>query len=292
MMNFGALRKAVFWVGLLTTSDALYAATNNTQLSPLPAPQSTLVEQLYQDPYAPKRQLAHYVLFDQSVPHVVAYVTGGAFASDLSNNPNVTIDQYNTINTYNSDTKWNVLMGVGVGVGYITYPYPYENFKVTINPAFYFVNYDSVSGIEHPDSGSGIPFDTLSYQFNAKSYVGMLETHLAYAKYAWQPVVILGIGVADNYLSGFSSVATDPDGSASPGAPFPDNSNFSFAYEVGCGVWHTVMSNAQHEVSFGLEYRYFNTGKGELGAAPSGDHLTVQTMDAQSILASLGIGFS
>ena len=279
-------------VGLFFTG--ISQAANTQSQGWLPAPDNTADNALYQSDFAPNHQLAHYLLFDEKVPHLTFYLTGGMMATDLSNNANVVIDQYNTVNTYNTNVKWNFLFGAGLGMGYITYPYPFENFKMTIAPAFYYANMGSVNGIEHPDSSGGA-FDTLNYNFDASSMALMLETHLAYAAYSWQPVFVLGIGGAENHLQNYSEYASNPDGSASPTTtPFGNKWSTNFAYEVGVGIAHPIFAGKSRSVAYnlGLDYRYFYFGSGELGASAAGDHLKVNTMSAQAILFSLGMSFS
>ncbi|MDP1573738.1 MAG: hypothetical protein Q8L78_02215 [Coxiellaceae bacterium] len=243
---------------------------------------------------APNSQLAHYLTFDEKAPHMTFYLTSGVIATDLSNNNNVVIDQYNTVNTYNTNVKWNFLFGAGLGMGYIQYPYPFENFRMTIAPAFYYADMGTVSGIEHPDSSGG-DFDTLNYNFDASSLALLLETHLAYTAYAWQPVFVLGVGGAENHLQNYSEYATDSNGSASPTtAPFGNKWSTNFAYEVGVGISHPIFVGKSRTVAYniGLDYRYFYFGSGELGASAGGDHLKVNTMSAQAILLSLGMSFN
>lgn len=285
--------KITFIFAALFFAGTSVAATANTQ-NWLPVPEDTADEVLYQSQFGPNHKLAHYVLFDERAPHVALYLTGGLMASNLTTNSNVVIDQYNTVNTYNTDMKWNFLLGAGVGVGYISYPYPFENFHMTIDPAFYYADFGTVSGIEHPDSSGG-SFDTLNYQFKASSIALLFETHLAYAAYSWQPVVVLGIGGAGNYLNNYSEYASNPNGGASPTTtPFSNHWVANFAYEAGVGISHPIFVGKSRNVAYnlGLEYRYFNFGSGELGASASGNRLKVQTLDAQTILLSLGMRFS
>jgi len=269
-------------------------ATSLTEQYLLPSPTQTVDQPLYDATYAPKKSVADFILFDERTPHITTYLVGGALASNLTNSTNVTVDAYNTQNSYYSNQNWNALFGIGVGVGYLVYPYPFQNFRITIDPAFYYANFGTMNGIEYPDSNGG-SFDTLNYQYTGDSLALFLETHFTYTTYQWQPTFMVGLGVSRNTLSNYSEYATYSGGTASPtDYPFSNDTTTSFAYEIGIGVTHPIFIKSTPRVAYalGLEYRYMNFGSGELGASQAGDHLKVNTVDAQAILASLQMSFS
>jgi hypothetical protein len=253
---------------------------------------------LYHSAYAPPKTMAKYVIAHNYDHHISVYLMGGLDATHLSNVADVTMNNYDVVNTYKPNPEWNALGGVGIGMGFIVYPYPYTDFTVTIDPAVITGKLGTVSGIEYPDSNHG-DFDTLSYQFSTRTVALLMESHFAYTAYAWQPEVIVGLGAAFNTFDNFSEQVIQVNGGGFPSQlPFSNRTTSSFAFEVGVGVRRVMYVDPlkRFSLNVGLDYRYLNFGEGELSPTQAlgaiHDSLKISTLDAQAIMASLGLTFS
>ncbi|MDP1574412.1 MAG: hypothetical protein Q8L78_05725 [Coxiellaceae bacterium] len=226
-------------------------------------------------------------------------LSGGLTFSSLSNgNQSAVIDSdpvFGTTNTYDTQ-KATQVSGIG-GIAYSRLFHFKHDMSVTIGPALYYTNMDEVSGVEHPSTNYASDYDTLNYRYSADSVSLMAESRAIYEKYNWQPFATVGIGPSWNRLYDYSEVPTDPSLSAMP-APevFRNNTSAQFAYEVGVGIQRLFPANEKYQIAYrlALSYRYFNFGSGELKAASgqaTNQALTVNTLDTQAVLLSLGAVF-
>jgi opacity protein-like surface antigen len=222
------------------------------------------------------------------------YLMGGPSFSKISNNRYVQINQYE-INQYNTSSTSHTqpLFGLGIAHSFDNFTIP---FRLSLGVSAYYTSFGTTNGTEYPFANDGI-FDSLNYQFDSKSITAMLETHLTYASYSWQPYGILGVGVAWNHLSGYSETPTVPTESAASSLyPFNNHTKTSFAYELGLGVEKEIYKDNDHHIQYflSLEYRYMNLGKGELGTQSlphSNDGLQVSNLQKQLILFALKASF-
>jgi opacity protein-like surface antigen len=200
------------------------------------------------------------------------------------------------VNDYetNKQTNWNPLWGGGIG-------HTFEKlfnlpFSLSLGLAGYSVNFGNVKGLELPFINDDL-FDTLNYQFKAKSTALLFETRWIYANYDWQPFAIIGVGAAWNRLSDFNEEPTDPALSAAPVLQgFGSHTNTAFAYELGIGVQRLLYADEKYNIRYtgSVDYRYVNFGKGEFSAYPTqpgGGALQVANLDTQAVMFTLKLSF-
>ena len=261
--------------------------------------------QIYQPsaPYAPKPETfksytKHYVQNNSNYHHLEMFFVSGAANSAPTNNIQVWIDptipEQNSYYT-NSAGRWYALFGLGAGA---VLPFAHHCFTVSLDPAVYFVNFGKIKGIQYPVSNAGT-FPTLDYQFSANNITAMLESHLAFTEYAWQPVLIVGVGNAWNHLYNYSEAPTPPDGGSPAAQVFRDRTSTSLAYEAGLSVQRQIYADDRRGIAYNIAigYRYFYFGENvpleqSLIQANTTDTLQINRLDAQSILFSLIVTFA
>ena len=86
----------------------------------------------------------------------------------------------------------------------------------------------------------------------------MFEPNFTLDQYAWQPYVLMGMGMAFNHFSDYSESPTDL-------SPFNSLTQIAFAYELGIGVQY-VFTIQSYMPIVALDYRYMNWGNA--GMAP------------------------
>lgn len=220
-------------------------------------------------------------------------LTGGAGFSELKNNPTVNLNNIIT-NTYEtqSTTTGNAIAGIGA---HYLFNWGHDT-HVAIGPAFYYIDFGKVNGIESPFSNVG-RFDTLDYQFFNQSFDLFLESTVSCRFHQFRPFFLVGIGAAWNELYNYSEIPTDPSRSASSAiTTFGNNTKTQFAYELGIGFSHLLYSDTKRQViyNFSLQYRYMNTGSGELKPSAlqtTNDKLQVSTLDTQAVLLAISAIF-
>lgn len=220
------------------------------------------------------------------------YLSGGAAFSNLTTNKNIQINNFVT-NTYDTESNNTTSFLGGVGVGHSFENIYQKPFSLSLGVMAYYLNFGKFEGIEYPFSNAG-QFDTLRYQFEAESFVTMIESHLAYTKYALEPFILLGIGASWNHLYNYSNTPTDPNGSAVSSPDVNSSTKTSFAYEAGLGVQYMLSKNQKNHAQWlvSLDYRYLNSGKGELGSFPSqtvDDSLSINDLDTQAVVLTLKV---
>lgn len=220
---------------------------------------------------------------------------GGGIAAQLHNKTSVIINDF-VINNYVKDTNTvGPLAGLGI-------EYTFNN--ICINPldqplsialglATYYVNFGKVQGTEFPFVNGGNFFDTLDYQFDARSYALLLESRIFYNVNDYQPYLLGGIGTAWNTLHNYSETPTDPSSSAAPiPIVFGDNTQKSFAYEAGIGVQRQIYQDCEYQIRYfaSVDYRYINFGNAQLGSFPaqtSNERLEISNLSTHDIVISL-----
>lgn len=223
------------------------------------------------------------------------FVSAGANAARLSNNPNLVMDQFGTTNSYytNQQTNWSVTSGAG-----LLYNHPLSHhIAISVGPAFYYNDLGDVKGLEYPDSSGGGTIDTLDYQFATDSIAVMLESHVLYTRYALQPFVIVGAGDSWNTLSDFDETPTHPHhGATSANNLFSNNTSSYFSYEIGAGIQCPLFFDKKQGVHYdaSIEYRYFDFGAGKLGLSAdqqSNDYFRVSQLNTSAVLGVLSVTF-
>ena len=220
------------------------------------------------------------------------FITGGPTFSALSNVTPVALNPY-LVNDYKTSikTQWGALLGVGAGHSFAHF---FHNpLTLWLGAAGYSRQFGTLKGIEYPFANDG-SYDTLNYQFMAKSNALMAESRLIYTQNNdWQPFALLGMGGAWNRLSHYVEVPTQSAGSAAPiPIQFSNKTTTSLAYEVGFGVQHSFFNDETHHVRYtgSVDYRYMQFGQGQLGSIPtqtSNDRLHISGLYTQGLLFSL-----
>jgi opacity protein-like surface antigen len=225
-----------------------------------------------------------------------AYLSGGATFSWLTNDKTVQISPFVT-NKYDADNDLEVgpLGGIGIGFTRVFNPRVAGFFSL----AGYYVNFDKVDGTEHPFVNAGSDFDTLSYQFRAESFALLAEGRLFYAALAWQPFILVGVGVSWNELYDYSEAPSGP-GSTAESVPhvFGDHTEAAFAYEVGLGIQYNsgcgfACTDPTSAWKVSLDYRYMNMGKGQLGNFPGStlnNSITISDLSTQALVLTVQTG--
>lgn len=222
------------------------------------------------------------------------FIAGGPNFTRLGNTSFVTINPL-VINGYQpaKNSNWQGFWGGGVRYTVLTF-LPQMQFSLGV--AGYSFDLGEVKGIEYPFINAGF-FDSLTYRFNVKNSLLMLESRLTYALENWQPFFLAGMGEAWNRLKNYQEVATNPAASATPLVPgFNDNTHHSFAYELGFGVGHCLFEDKTHQIQYlgSIAYRYFNLGRGQLGLLPlqsSLSHLEIKNIATQGIVFQVDVSF-
>ena len=224
------------------------------------------------------------------------YFSAGGAMSDLGNNSSVAITSSQT-NTYNATSSSSTNSIFGIGIGHEFAPsYGERNVKIVLGLGAHFINLGTIKGIESPFSNQG-NFATLNYQFSASSTAIMAETRFVYTASSWQPYLLTGFGGAWNSLTGYNEVPTDSNSGASPASHvFTDNTQGSFAYEIGVGILHPIYHDRKNEIiySLGLDYRYLRLGDAQLGlssAQTTTEHLQANNTNVQAIMFTLSASF-
>lgn len=219
------------------------------------------------------------------------FILGGANVVNLKNTTMVQITDVVT-NAYRTQpsTNWQGLWGVGLG-----HTFQRTNvYQLSLNATGYFANLGNVQGLEYPFINDGV-YDSLNYNFHAKSTALMFESRLAYTQFEWQPYALIGIGESWNRLSGYNETQIFSALSAAPVSPtFSSRTHNAFAYELGAGIQHQLFNDLVHKIQYkgGLGYQYFNLGKGELGHFPAQtatDRLHINRLTTQAIVLSLNV---
>jgi opacity protein-like surface antigen len=227
--------------------------------------------------------------------NISLFFTGGPNSAKLSNKPFVAINDFVT-NSYQSTNKnhWGGFWGGGIA-------HSFEQIVPSSHISFGFAGYSTqlghVRGKEYPFINDGI-YDALDYSFRVESSQFMFESRFSYVLYNWQPFVLAGIGEAWNRLKNYNEVAADPSSSAvamNPG--FSSNTHHNFAYELGVGIQHSLFEDQKRRIHYmaSVGYRYFNLGKGNLGALPEQttiDRLQIKNIYTQGIAFSIEASFN
>lgn len=223
------------------------------------------------------------------------FVTGGPNFSQLSNTSLVNISPQVT-NSYLSQTKgqWNGFFGGGLSYELLT---ALPQIQFSLGLAGYALSLGKVKGVEHPFVNAGL-FDTLTYQFDVKSSLLIVEPRFTYTGSNWQPFLLAGVGEAWNHLKNYQETPTYPSLSATPLAfEFRDKTHQSFAYELGFGIQHRLFENKSSKIrcDASLGYRYFNLGRGQFGGLSgqiSLSSLGIKNINTQSLFVQLNTSFN
>jgi hypothetical protein len=230
---------------------------------------------------------------DSSANKLDLFVMGGASFSAISNDNYVSMNQY-MVNEYHphSSTQTGPLFGLGIAHAF---PIAGNTMNIGLGLSGYYSDFGAFKGTEYPFINDGL-FDSLNYQFNARSFAALVESRLTYAVYNWQPYLIAGIGVAWNQLYNYMETpTTSSDTAAASPYTFSNKTNAAFAYELGLGVQKEIYVDTKNQIHYFLsvDYRYLNFGLAELGAAPvvaANNQIQVPHLYTQACMLSLKIG--
>ncbi|USQ15326.1 hypothetical protein J2N86_15305 (plasmid) [Legionella lytica] len=218
------------------------------------------------------------------------FVSGGPNFSTLENNRLVEINEVIT-NAYHTKTQTSARGFWAIGASHTFENSTVPSYQLSLGLAGYFFQLGPVKGIEYPFINAGL-FDTLHYDFRAKSNSLMVEAKALYTRYAIKPYALVGIGPSWNKLSAYHEKPSDPSLSASPALPFSDHTKQTFSYELGTGLqyllWDDQRRHIQYHASAG--YQYFNLDRGALGrslAQTSSDRIKVKNLYTQGIIFTL-----
>lgn len=217
-----------------------------------------------------------------------AYISGGATMPRLVNNANVHVfdDLSNRyVTRRQTDTR-----GMWGGGAAIRFAVPSTSaFDLSVGVAGYAMDFGTIQGTKYPSANLG-DFDPLHYAFKTNSTVGLVEGRFAYTAFAWQPYVVAGLGVAKNTLENYTET---PMGTAVPGQLFQRGRLNHSAIEAGFGIKHTLLTDQSGKtIALALDYRYFNTGSGHLGAfdeQTTRDRLRIHHLETDALLFTLNL---
>lgn len=220
------------------------------------------------------------------------FISGGPNFSTLKNNTCVNVNEVIT-NAYQTHTKTNWQSFGAVGVYHLfdsLTPY-----KFTLGITGYLFDLGQIQGTELPFINEGI-FDTLNYNFHAKSASLMVESKAMYSKYVLKPYALIGMGSSWNRFYSYHEEPTIPFLSAAPGIPFNNYSKQTFSYELGVGFEYVLWNDQQHHIQYSTSagYQYFNLGEGELGRSLPNtftDRLKIKNLYTQGIVCTLAVSF-
>lgn len=222
------------------------------------------------------------------------FVSGGPNFSTLKNKPLVEINEVVT-NAYQTNTKTTGQGFWAVGANHTFEKSWFSFYQLSLGIAGYFFELGQVKGTEFPFINGGF-FDTLSYNFHAKSSSLMVEGKAIYSKYVLKPYALVGIGPSWNRFYAYHEKPTELSLSAAPAVHFNNHTKQTFSYELGAGLdyllWHDKQRHVQYYASAG--YQYFNLDKGALGYSlvqTSKDRLTVKNLYTQGIVFTLAVSF-
>ncbi|MFT4058836.1 MAG: hypothetical protein QM652_04725 [Legionella sp.] len=227
-----------------------------------------------------------------STNQVSFFVSGGPNFSTLKNKRLVEINEFLT-NAYqtNTQTNWQGFWAIGANH---TFENPWFSFyQLSLGVSGYFFQLGQVKGTEFPFINEGL-FDTLNYNFHAKSSSLMVEAKAIYSQYTLKPYALVGIGPSWNRFYAYDETPTDLSLSAAPAARFNNHTQQTFSYELGIGfqylLWDDKQRHVQYHASAG--YQYFNLDKGALSrslAQTSQDHLKIKDLYTQGIIFTLAV---
>ncbi|KTC92227.1 hypothetical protein [Legionella cincinnatiensis] len=222
------------------------------------------------------------------------FVSGGPNFSILKNKSRVEINEVIT-NAYQTNTKTNWQGFWAVGANHTFEKSWFSFYQLSLGIAGYFFELGQVKGTEFPFINEGF-FDTLNYNFHAKSSSLMVEGKAIYSKYVLKPYVLVGIGPSWNRFYTYHEKPTEPSLSAAPAVHFNNHTKETFSYELGAGLDYLLWNDTQHQLQYhaSVGYQYFNLDKGALGYSlvqTSKDRLTVKNLYTQGIVFTLAVSF-
>lgn len=232
--------------------------------------------------------------FSGNANQISFFVSGGLNFSTLKNEPLVEINEVIT-NGYQTNAKTNWQGFWVIGTNHTFEKSWFSFYQLSLGVSGYFFALGQVTGTEFPFINEGL-FDTLNYNFYAKSTSLMVEAKAIYSKYALKPYALIGIGPSWNRFYAYQEKPTDLFLSAAPAARFNNHTKQTFSYELGTGLEYLLWDDKQHHVQYyaSAGYQYFNLDQGTLGhsaAQTSKDRLTVKNLYTQGIIFTLALSF-
>lgn len=195
------------------------------------------------------------------------HLIGGASFTEIGSNPKLSFGE--VVNQLTpSQNVTSPLFGVGLGYQFDRL-FRQSFLALDLGLTGFYVH-NNMKGIETPAINLNVlpnGADTFSYTMKETSWTLLVEPKVIYTSYAWKPYLLAGFGVAENKMSQFNELPTDPAGSASNPNSYANKNSTQFAYEVGVGVQHTLYRRkSSGQLILAVEYRYMNFGGVELGA--------------------------
>lgn len=220
--------------------------------------------------------------------HVDGYLSAGGTMPRLVNQANVQVFD-DMVNRY-ATRRLTVTRGTWGGGVALRAPVPQTTqLELSLGLAGYALDFGGIKGVKYPAVNFG-DFDPLNYRFKAKSTVGLIESRLIYTAHLWQPYIIAGIGGSNNTLGNYHEM---PLGTAVPGQLFNHAHHHDTALEAGAGIKRTLFTDTSGKtVALALDYRYFNTGSGHLGAfdqQTTRDRLRIHHLETDALLLTLNL---
>lgn len=225
------------------------------------------------------------------------YVTGGPGFTDFATNGTIKSAFISGTTTYSANSSST--NGVySVASAYTFHRVHKKPIDLSLGLAFMGTSSAKVSGTSTVDNVVNLPY---SYQICSKAlFFEQRATYLPKKYPLWQPYLITGFGPSWNNLSDFSG----DNGQLIPGMGnfsriptdasqnFSNNTEDSFAYEVGFGVQHPFTSH----LALTADYRYINFGEGSLGGIPAypavTNRLSTPSLGENTVLLSLKAFFA
>jgi opacity protein-like surface antigen len=220
--------------------------------------------------------------------HVDGYLSAGGTMPRLVNQSNVQVFD-DMVNRYITQRQTVTRGTWGGGVALRAAVPQTTQWDISLGLAGYALDFGGIKGTKYPAVNVG-DFDPLNYRFKARSAVGLVEGRLIYTAHSWQPYLIAGLGGANNTLDHYHEMTL---GTAVPGQLFTHAHHHAAALEAGGGIKRTLFTDTSGKsVSIALDYRYFNTGSGHLGAfdeQTTHDRLRIHHLETDALLLTLNL---
>jgi hypothetical protein len=183
-------------------------------------------------------------------------------------------------NTYLASKRWDNNTTFLVGVGARTYQSTHVHVDTSIR--YLPTPYTELTGQIWQLNTSA--FHNLSYAYQSKSDVLLLENAIALTRTIIQPSLIFGIGRAVNTSRDYQSIPLNNQAAPALGL-FKAAKTTQLAYEVGAALDYPCQQTVIE-----LAYRFMNAGQGYLGVAPQQNTAdTLSTGQIQYHILSLGV---
>ena len=166
-------------------------------------------------------------------------------------------------NTYVAVKNWENITTLMYGVGVTTY----QKQDMRLNTSVRFVTLKTTPLDGYVWQLYSPRFQNLSYTYQLKSNVVLLENSFSWSRFSFEPGLILGLGRAENKASHYQAIPLH-ERAAAPLQGFADAKTAQLAYEVGA-----LLDYNWRNTTLNVAYRWIGTGVARLGHSP---HQTTQ----------------